>query len=237
MPLTLALGAYLLVRSLQDSPAGPTVETLRRVELPMIRVRGNTPVVEVKIGEEKYRFLLDTGAGATLITSTIGKAMHLPSEDILTAGDGSGKNQLKAKQYHLKALQLGHFTLHSIVAYEPDGMNSFGNDFQGILNVGSLSGMLLTLDFPRRKVTLIPGKLTDEKAALAIPYDVVNGLPSVKLHIADLSIDATLDSGSDGGVAIPHSLEATLKLDGKPVVGQFETSNCGSNCPESTLIS
>ena len=52
------------------------------------------------------------------------------------------------------------------------------------------------------------------------------GLPTIKVQVGDVALDAHIDSGSPGGITLPENVQDRLKLKSKPtVVGRARTVN------------
>jgi S1-C subfamily serine protease len=77
-----------------------------------------------------------------------------------------------------------------------------------------LSGLLVTLDYPAKKVTFRRGALPEADGREIFGWDRSTGLPEIPANVAGQTVMVHLDSGSSGGVAFPTELAKKLPLDG-----------------------
>ena len=97
----------------------------------------------------------------------------------------------------------------------------------GIIGLDLFSDCLLTLDSRGKKIILEDGQLPEINGVDIIKLeDHGEKLPTVRLSVGGVDLDAHLDSGKPGGIAVPTNMQNQFKLKGKPVVvGRGRTAN------------
>lgn len=191
-----------------------------RVELPTTFVNG-CPFVELKInGHGPYRFLVDTGADLTHVTPRVAREAQIPSsqKSVGKAIGAGGQfeyqhivtiNRIEALQFSLSMVSASIVSPESARLGETRGVKDFG----GVIGMRALQNVLLEIDYPQRKVSLVrPGSAT-YPAENGIPYTesrphVTITTPSIKNPTA-----ATLiDTGADGGFEFTDITSYPLRI-------------------------
>ena len=155
---------------------------------------GGRPVIEALIdGHGPYRLLLDTGASRTLV-----------SPDWVDGRRG---------RLWLGSLTIGAVVLTQLPAV---GEHPFGVvDAQipgGVLSASALPGYVVTLDFPRRTVSIRPGALPAADGRTIFEYDQNEFLPLAPVRVAGHDFVVLVDSGSPAGLTLPVSAAQALGL-------------------------
>jgi predicted aspartyl protease len=202
------------------------------VEVPM-RFRGPQPAVEVFVnGQGPFLFAIDTGgAGEARLDATLAKKLNLASVGKVIAGAGSRGKAQSFEQVRLTSLKLGDAEFRDVTAmvrsYNSPGSNVPKID--GILGFGLFADYLLTLDYPGKHVRIEQGVLAKTKSENVISFDKSKGIPIADLTVDQVTIKASLDTGSMGGILLPKSVAQKLQLAetpkitgrGKTVSGEF----------------
>ena len=181
------------------------------------------PFVKVTInGQGPFRFVLDTGSGGEAIVSPqLADQLNLPSAGQIQLGDPSGVGTRKVPLVQVQSLQVAGIEFTGVkaarhVLSEADGT------CQGLLGFPLFRNYLLTLDYPRQRMTLAPGAVAPDGERSVMSFRSPDGIPIVPLRIGGLQIEALIDSGG-GGLSLPESLAARLKFSTVPAI--FENAH------------
>jgi clan AA aspartic protease (TIGR02281 family) len=184
---------------------------------------GNEPLIDGSINHHAIRFMLDTGAGSTMISSRAAADLGLRVQvltGVTTYGVGGGDRTGEAT---IQTLQVGDAVAHNIVLLV-SGRGLRSSRFAGFLGEELLSRSDLELDFANGVVRMIRPKdcTGDEVAYWAKNYAVAplapssaNQAPQVYVMLNGQRILAVMDTGAstsvvDAGAAAsvgvtPHS--------------------------------
>ncbi len=222
MIVAIALALLVKTQHPQRKPVDH-VDCPTKVVMPMLETKRQAPLIELEIGGAKYKFMLDTGAVGGRISNAIVKKLHLDPIGIIQTGDPSGKNTQQASVYRIPQIKAGGATLYGVEMFASDGL--IAGEADGVIGYAVFQSLLLTLDYPKREVTLTPGGMTADQAKTAIKYTRDDhGLIQLPVQIGDVKVSGHVDSGSDGGLSVPTKYKAQLHLDGEPkLVGHAKT--------------
>lgn len=198
------------------------------VDVPMRR-SGHLPAVEVMLnGKGPFLFAIDTGgAGTARVNSALASRLGLPAIGEVHAGDPSGKNVQTLPLVGVESIEIGaaRFTGLSAAA-RPQGRIPPDENAEGVLGFGLFADCLFTLDYSAGRIRLGRGELPSPNGKEVLEFRERHGVPSVRLRVGGLDVDADLDTGSMGGFSFPESLAAELELASEPkVVGRARTMN------------
>ena len=214
-------------------PADEAAKAPNRVELASpevvvpLRMEKGRPVVEVGIdGKGPFPFILDTGAGGTVLGSDLARELALPEAGETRIGDPIHPHAITAKRVRIGRLTLGGATFSDMTATSmenPSLREHLGA--RGVLGLPVFAELLLTLDFGRGEVRIGRGQLPspDGKDVIACRPGF-GGTIRVPITVGPLELEADLDSGSPAAVSLPDEYMDRLPLEGKPVeVGRART--------------
>lgn len=219
-------------RTTSGGPAFPsrpdrTVIPSGGVEVPMLE-RDHMPAVHAMVnGQGPFLFAIDTGAAGTLrLDSTLVVRLGLEPIGEIQGSDGSGRNARSMALVAIDSVQIGDARFIS-------GMQAAVRDYNervlamrvdGILGFGLFSDGLLRLDYPGKKVAVLPGSLPEANDQDILDYRVDRGIPEIDLMVAGVSVPSHVDAGSMGGFGLPEALITKLPLAAEPrVVGRGRT--------------
>jgi hypothetical protein len=218
---------------LRIAPAGRAAERPRRTDVPAAGVSvemkrsGHLPVVSAMVnGKGPFRFAIDTGAAGVLrADSTLVARLGLRKVGEVRGGDPSGRNTRTMDVVEVQSLEIGGARFEGLTAAVRDyNERRMGDPVDGILGFALFSDCLLTLDYPGNRVKLERGALPAANGRDVLAFDMGRGIPSVKLQVDSLWVDADVDAGSMGGFSLPASYAARLPLAEPPrVVGRART--------------
>ena len=105
-------------------------------------------------GKGPFRFVLDTGAGLTMITSELGKKLDIKSDEIQKAVGAGGSVQVRFGA--VQSLSIGETRMDRLKVGIMD-LTGIGKaietDIDGIVGYNFLSKFRLTIDYPKQMVT------------------------------------------------------------------------------------
>lgn len=205
-----------------DEPA--SVRLSGTVTVPM-ELSVKKAVVDVKInGKGPFKFILDTGAGGTVMDQSLATELALEQDGKATAGDFVDPRGIKANRNRIRTLEIGGATFNDFIALSWDRSPLYqAGGPRGVLGMPLFRKLLLTIDYPGSKISIENGKL--KKGSDVVEYQSSEfDLFGIPMKIGLTAYVATLDTGSPGGLSFPNSYMDKLPLEDKPrVVGRAKT--------------
>ena len=215
-----------------DTPRPPDKTELKS---PVVTVPfdadASRPTIEAKInGKGPFRFILDTGAQGMLINADLARELNLKSTGKSHMGDPSDPEAIEVDRVRLDTVSIGDLLLTGVNANSWEQPAAFGHGLsntRGIIGLTMLTDCLVTFDYVNNEMRLTRGELPPVDGKDIIKFESQDdGLPTIKLHVGDIALDAHIDSGSPGGITLPENVQDRLKLKSKPtVVGHARTVN------------
>ena len=169
------------------------------------------PIADVKInGKGPFRFVFDTGSVYTVVTPDVAARLRLrpiPVPEIpgFTRSDRV-EGAVLIEELDLTALRLQG--LDALVAPLDDVSAAMGTRLDGVLPTGILAGGIVTIDYPRHRVTMSRTTGTPPLGDLVFSYPTAR--PSVRLDGSGESFWAVVDTGSNLALRLPRSLRDSL---------------------------
>ena len=222
--LTAALSLLLCVTGLffltgciswsRHSPARTILEA-QTTTLPA-RVISNFFVVESKLSDGKtYRFIVDTGSTATLVTPELAKQFAMKDHHgalrrpvhVRSASGG----EIDLEPITLRQLNLGGALFEKVPALIFDFTDLSGHlglPIDGIIGFPIFRDTLLTMDYPHQRLVITS---YPEMAPLApapsprvstIAFNNEQGTPLIPIQMGNESFIVLIDSGSDGSLSL-----------------------------------
>jgi len=175
-------------------------------------VKQGVPLVRVRIDQQgPFVFVIDTGTNCDAIVSPrLVKQLGLSTTGRKTITDLGGHGTHFLDTVDLKMLSFAGRDFRSVQAVVtdlPDG----DSVLDGVLGFSLFKNQLLTLDYPRHRLTLQEGTLAGTNANGVMQMRMVHGIPVVEINVAGARIDAGIDSGGRG-LSIPDSLISKLRF-------------------------
>jgi len=184
------------------------------------------PIVGVMLeGKGPYRFILDTGAGGSVVDKALADELKLEvgEETQLSSPLGSG---VPGHMHRIGRFALGGAVAHGVDAVSMDMTSIFKQKDapRGVMSASMFVGCLLTLDYPNGRVVVKSGALPEANGADVFQYQAADHLPTVTISVAGVEAQAHLDSGAASGLMLPESYIKKLPLAGEPVAaGKMRT--------------
>lgn len=192
----------------QHEPRAELAES--RIELPM-DTSTRHPIVEVTIDDQgPFRFVVDSGAGGTLIDDDLAKKLTLKSIGKAMAGDASGNAAKEMPLVMVERIGIGSARFFDSIAIIGD-LDAVLQDQQdgadGVLGFNTFADCLVTFDYPNGKLILEKGSLPPADGRHILEFVDDHHIPSVTLNITGVEVAVTLDTGA----AIAGTLAAELE--------------------------
>lgn len=208
-------------------PISVSAQKKTPVDLPM-KMRGLMPAVEVMVnGKGPFLFAIDTGAaGLARVDSSLMTQLGLKASGQARASDGSGQNARTLETVKLDSIKVGDIEFRNMEVITRN-YNTSPNlpKIDGILAFNLFSELLLTLDFPAKRVRVESGELPRANGENIINFENPNGVATVELLVGNQKVKAHVDSGNlVGGFILPTAVVEKSNLASQPaVVGRART--------------
>jgi predicted aspartyl protease len=211
------LVVLVVVAAAGCAPAAPPM----RAKLPRggidvpVEMWADVPTVQVMVnGRGPYRFVVDTGATPPVgISTDLARELGLPTSGGRTVLRAGNDQFVRLAQTRVRSLALGEALFEDVPAVVGD-VNVPG--YAGLLGMRLFEGSVLTLRFPGRRLLVRPGRL-DPADPDTFAARFVGDRPTVPvtppLRGRPRTLHALIDTGSNGGVALPQSLRDDLVVD------------------------
>jgi len=187
------------------------------------------PVVEVMLnGRGPYRMFLDTGAGTTVLDSTLAAELGLKSAGKTRIGDPADPQAIEADRVTLDTLRLGAATFTGVpaVTWDRSALRPGPDRPLGVVGFPVFHELIESLDFPAATLRLTRGKLPAANGRDVVAYETPDGVPLVSIDVAGQAMKAHLDTGSPGLLSIPEKDSSRVHFVGPlRVVGRGRTVN------------
>jgi hypothetical protein len=187
----------------------------RGTELPA-RIVSSFFTVESKGDDGRtYRFLIDTGASATLVSTDLARRFALKPEKSATAARvkvrSANGGEIELDQVTLRRIALGGAVFEGVPAlvYDfTDFSDQLGLKVDGILGFPLFGDTLLTMDYPGRRLVIAPGTTGPAAPARPAPraatlaFNNERATPLIPVQMGTESFIVLIDSGSDGSLSL-----------------------------------
>ena len=179
------------------------------------RLVSNFFIVESKWDDGKsYRFLIDTGSSATLVSSDLARRFALkqkkgtaPARVQVRSANGG---EIELDQVTLRRVALGATTFDGVPALVfdfTDFSDQLGLHIDGILGFPVFRDTLLTLDYPGQRLVIAPATTgpvapTAAPRATTLTFNNERHTPLIPIQMGTESFNVLIDSGSDGSLSL-----------------------------------
>jgi hypothetical protein len=184
----------------QPDPAPPKEVRLARpvVEVPLLRITGR-PAVEVFVeGKGPFLFGIETGARFVAIAPRVATSLGLEGE-----------------AFRVKEIAIGDASFLDL----PAARARFADErIDGILGLALYEDLLLTLDFPAKKVRFERGALPAPDGKTLLPMTRAGPFWAVPVEVAGVPFHAILDTRGPGTLGVNPAAAAKLPFASPPAV-------------------
>jgi hypothetical protein len=170
-------------------------------------------------GHGPYRFILDTGAMISVIDASLAHELELPIVGETELASPAGGTPVTSSVLNIDEVQLDAAVFNNVQTAEMDlrSLLKDPNAPQGVLSAALFRGMLLTFDYPLSQIRFEPGALGPADGSEIFQYEASDGLPTIPISFAGITVDAHLDTGSHAGFVLPGRYQDKLPLEAPPV--------------------
>lgn len=167
-------------------------------ELPLARImRDGTHVraygLDVKLNHHNARLEVDTGAGGLLISRLVAKQAGLEQFSATEIGGVGSDGEKSAYTAYVDSIKIGSLEFHNCAVTVLDSRSVVGGD--GLIGMNVFSNLLVTLDYPMRKIIL--GPLPTR------PQDVSSARPTLATSAEENSVAEGSGSDTEQSAARP----------------------------------
>lgn len=170
-----------------------------------------------------WRFLVDTGSTATLVSPEFARAYagdeaaaDMPTVHVRSADGGSAL----LPGVRVRALALGKARFENVTAlvYDFDELSEhYGRTIDGIIGYTLFRDTVVTLDYPRAELRLVPADKAPALPGRVLPLLGDWSRPVVAAQVGERALNILLDSGSDGALRLnPKSLPPRYAVTPRP---------------------
>jgi hypothetical protein len=202
------------ITSARRSPGRTVLET--RTTTLSARVISNFFVVESELEDgKKYRFIIDTGSTATLVTPDLAKRFaakerHGAARRKVHVRSANG-GEIDLEAVTLRQLNLGDALFERVPALIFDFADLSGHlglQIDGIIGFPVFRDTLLTLDYPGERLVIssypeiAPPPPSPSPRLSTIAFNNEQGTPLIPIQMGNESFVVLIDSGSDGSLSL-----------------------------------
>ncbi len=232
----LVLGASLLAACLGPAPANRIDVKLARpvVQVPM-HLDNGVPMIEVRVaGQGPFWFKIDTGSGPCMLSERLVARTKTPvwqaAGKLLGADGGTRAVSRLAETTTLtigESVRFGKVKAWVLPEADLDARGTV-NAVDGILGFSAFADLVVTLDYPRRRLVLSNESLPEPDGVDVLPMALERGTPVVVANLGDASFAWLIDSGNDQGPALPAAAAKKLQFAAAPVSGPLLATVAGT---------
>lgn len=192
----------------------PVTAGSNAVSVPLDDV-GGILIVEAKVnGKGPFHFLLDTGAGITIVTPQLAQRLGLGSQSSVTAQGPGGS--AAAGMLQLQSVTVGRASRDGVAAAVvdlPAGLTYQGRygSIDGIIGYSFLKDYAVTIDVKDRRA-IFAAHAGQDRSARTIPMSIESSIPVVDVLIDGTRARAKIDSGNNANASITASFAQTAAL-------------------------
>lgn len=202
-----ALSAFIILGcSIQVQTSGKSAQN---VVVPL-ELTSHRPVLELTIdGKGPFRFLFDTGSSTNIIKDGLDVELGLEvvgADSLRTPGsdDFLVSNRVKAPGVRISNTDIQQDIEMNLLPMP-------WSEHHGVLGPSFFSDYLLTIDYAASKLILSKGELNRTDPDI-VPLLQDSGMINFEVTVGGNTLEAHLDSGNPGRVALPFSLKDKLKF-------------------------
>jgi len=191
----LALLAQVLPSQPDQSPPREVRLASPVVEVPLLRVTGRPAVEALVDGQGPFRFGIETGARFVALAPRVAERLRLAGEE-----------------FRLRDIVIGGATFVDL----PAARARFADErIDGILGLSLYEDLLLTVDFPARKLRFERGSLSPGDG---LPLTRAGPFWAVPVEVAGKKLRAILDTRGSGTLGVTPRVAEQLSFAAPPVV-------------------
>ena len=198
----------------QLSLAGP-------VTVPLEPVAGRLVISARVNGRGPSKFILDSGAEASLVAETFARDAGLPARGTMAVGSPGSRTPMTATLTPIDRLEIGGLTAGHFTALAMDlaALQQKVPGLAGVISVQLFAGLLVSYDYPAGVVRFRRGALPAADGRTIFDWPRGQGKPSVLMDVAGRPVRVDLDTGSQGTFTLSQEHAAGLAWLEGPAAG------------------
>lgn len=208
-------------RALRKAGSLPRVEMpAPEVVLPMLAY-GNRPQVELSInGGDPVRFILDTGAGGSVVDKGLAEELGLPVVGEQRLMSPVGEKAMSVSRVRMEKAGIAGITLHGLEAATMDLASYFRSSDgpRGVLSSRVFTGLLLSFDYPGDRLVVRQGSLGAADGKEIFQFNKEETFITIPVSVAGTTVNTHIDTGSPSAITLPGRYAETLPLKSEPAV-------------------
>jgi predicted aspartyl protease len=212
--------ASMNVYGQQSLPPPDKVELSAPVSVPMESSTG-LPVVSARINDHgPYKFIIDTGAGSSVFSESLAQELGFPCLAHAAMGRPGSTKPVAATVTRVAKIEIGSLTIEGVTAVFADlsAVLKKAPDVQGVLSAATVPGLLVTYDFPAKKIEFKRGELPSEDGQTIFAWPA-GKLPSLRADVAGQSVQMDVDTGAISGFVVDTAVANKVKWLKAPSAG------------------
>jgi hypothetical protein len=210
----LALGFVAVASACNVSARDADVASIIPLDL-----TGPRPTAQLTIGDSApVTAIFDSGAAASVLRRTYAEQMALPNQGAAQARGSASGPSVQGFRTTIENARLGDAAFGPVLAVAFDIQLPLPG-VDAIISPEVFSGRFIQFDFANGVARVLPISGANTPTSASEPYIGENAhgsigrTPGVSVHLPNGDVvAATLDTGSRGGITLPHALAATLPL-------------------------
>ena len=201
-----------LAGSLEDLPDPGLTE----LDTPTVRIEMNLesgrPMIELRVnGEGPFQFVVDTGAGLSVIDEGIAKKLGLEVVGKQVLQSPGASVDIEGERVQAGRLEVGELRIEKPVLATMDLVGFSAGTIEGVLGRPHFRDFLMTFDYPGSQLLVARGNL-DESDSAVLSFDDQAGSIRFPIDVSGVTVPMVLDTGSPGGFTLPKALESRFKF-------------------------
>lgn len=200
------------------------------------------PVIELMInGDGPFRMVLDTGAGAFLLSDRLTDTLDLPAPPGMQAGMQvqvmSPGGPISATLGYIDELRIGDIQVKG--AWTISTELPFGESIDGVIGIDFFRDELLTYDYLNNRVVIRDGELPEVNGQDIFSYESASGRgnhPTIEMIAGEMPTAFLIDTGYRGWFMVPAEWVNDQEILAGPVEGQMGLSAGGPVMMQSARV-
>ena len=218
--LTILLSTSITACGPHSLPPPDKIELNGPISVPMEAGSG-LPVVMARVnGRGPYPFILDTGAMGSVFSEKLAGELSLPAMMHAAMGRPGSTKPLPATVTRVAKIEIGALNIEGVMAVYADlsSVMKKAPEVQGVLSASMFQGLLVTYDFPAKKIEFRRGELPAENGQTIFGW-AAGKLPGITADIAGQSVRMDLDTGANRGFVVDAAIANKLAWIEAPTEG------------------
>lgn len=212
----LALASPAVAQQRRMAPPPPPQPLATAVRVPIEMVEGRPTVLVALDGKGPYRFILDSGATASVVDPALPAELGLSPVAQALAGDPSGGPPREVHIYQASEIGVAEGRFHDVrlIGLDDAALWERLGGVRGILSPRFMAGNLVTFDYVAGELRIAPGGLADGDGS--VPYaDPQRPIPNLEIDVDGHPVAADVDSGNKASLSLPIALRDSLSFAGE----------------------